>query len=537
MNSMKKNYILVCFILLVLANLTLLAQEKGSDQLVKRYKNDVFIQIDSIIDITYGEAMNLKGENEKLLMNVFMPPSIDTAKKRPLVIFIHGGGFRNNNKSSSISNKLGIRLGKKGFVVASIDYRLGIAVSNTNKDYHEAMYRAQQDARAAIRYFRKNALKYGVDENQIFLAGSSAGSMTALAVAYMDQAEIPGDIDQSKWGNLEGNGGSEGYSSKVQGVFNLWGSAIDYKWIKKGDAPLFNAAGLNDLTVPYDSSYDYHSFKYGPYILYQHCLRLGIPTAWRPFYNAGHTLANMPGKENGGESKLRQDSLLQSMEHWLYTQLKRGNGSTSSTTTGPWKYASDFAIFDSLNKVEQHSDSALLFFGSSYIRLWQNIKNDLAYADIIHRGFGGSNLTDVAFYINKILASHQPKGIFFYVGNDIVDSEKDKDPEQVLELFKFIVQEIRVKYPFIPITWLKISPSAKRWKVWDKVQEANLLIERFCQSQPHLYTLTFQDYFIGADGLPIADLYRDDKLHYNEQGYKIWGNAIKSDVRRIVNKN
>ena len=535
---MKKFVTSFCLILFLLLHFQLVAQNQDAESanLVKRYKNDLFTNIDSLIDIPYGEAINLQGENEKLLLNLFMPPTLDTVKERPLVIFIHGGGFRNNTKSSSISNKLGIRLGKKGFVVASIDYRLGIAKTNTNQDYHEAMYRAQQDARAAVRFFRKNASKYGVDENQIFLAGSSAGAMTALAVAYMDSNEIPSDINQVKWGKIEGNGGNEGYSSKVQGVFNLWGSIIDYKWIKKGDAPLYNSAGLADLTVPYDSSYDYHSFKYGPAILYQHCLRLGVPTAWRPFYNAGHTLGNIPGQGNAGDSKLRQDTLLLSMEHWLFTQLKRNVANNKNTISGPWKYDTTFARFDILNKEEKHSDSALLFFGSSYIRMWQNIRRDIDYDDIIHRGFGGCNLREVAYYIDRILASHQPKAIFFYVGNDIVDSNNDKDPEQVFELYKFIVQEIRVKQPLIPITWLKISPSEKRWKVWGKVQQANTLIEQYANSQPNLYTIHFQEHFMGVDGLPIKSLYKDDKLHYNETGYKVWGNAIKSEVKQIINK-
>ena len=129
---------------------------------------------------------------------------------------------------------------------------------------------------------------------------------------------------------------------------------IDYKWIKKGDAPLYNAAGLADLTVPYDSSYDYHSFKYGPSILYQHCLRLGIPTAWRPFYNAGHTLNNIPGQGNVGDNKLRQDTLLLSMEHWLFTQLKRNGVNNNNTINGPWKYDADIEQYYNKQSNFQH---------------------------------------------------------------------------------------------------------------------------------------------------------------------------------------
>jgi len=225
--------------------------------------------------------------------------------------------------------------------------------------------------------------------------------MTALSVAYMDQDEIPSDIDQSKWGNLEGNGGSAGFSTKVQGVFNLWGSIIDYKWIKKGDAPLYNAAGLADLTVPYDSSYDYHSFKYGSLILYQHCLRLGIPTIWRPFYNAGHTLNNIHGQGTAGDSKLRQDTLLLSMEHWLFTQLKINEVNNNITINGTSKYDAD--------------------------------------------------------------------------------------------------------------------------------------IEQYYNKQSNLITIRLKDHFLGKDGMPRKNLYKDDKLHDNEQEYNVWGTAIEDQVKSIKN--
>jgi lysophospholipase L1-like esterase len=489
----------------------------------KRYKENVFTEVDSVSDIKYGSAINVKGEKEDLLLDIIAPPKSDTLKKRPLLIYIHGGGFKNNSKKGVFSSLLCISFAKKGYVTASIDYRLRLESSSEIKDYHEALYRAQQDGRAAVRYFKKYADKYGIDSSQIFLTGSSAGSKTALAVAYMDENEIPSDIDQKRWGSLEGDGGNEGYSSKVKGVMNNWGAMIDYKWIQKGDVPLFNVAGTKDKTVPYDSSFDYHSFKYGPSILYKHCLSLGIPTGWRPFIGAGHTLDN---------KKSLQDSAVNSMASWLYTQLAIVK---SKNEEGVLRYEADIKKFDSLNLVEKHSDSALLFLGSSYIRFWTNISKDLDYPDIIHRGFGGSNLRDVAYYVKRIVYPHHPKAIFMYVGNDIVDSEKDKSPDQVFELFKYTVEVIRQKFPNTPITWLQISPSERRWGVWDKVQEANKLIENYCNSSFNLYSINFSKSFLGENGLPIKKLYRDDKLHYNDSGYVVWGDAIKAEVKKIAN--
>ena len=143
-------------------------------------------------------------------------------------------------------------------------------------------------------------------------------------------------------------------------------------------------------------------------------------------------------------------------------------------------------------------------------------------------------MRDVAYYIDRILVSHQPKAIFIYVGNDIVAGEKDKTPDQVLELYKYVVKRIRLKHPEIPITWLAISPSEKRWAAWDKIQLTNQLVSDFCLTEKKLYTINAGNKFIGEDGWPLKQYYKDDKLHYNEEGYHVWGRAIANEVKTIV---
>lgn len=488
----------------------------------KRFQSTIFNTIDSIKDIQYGQAINIKGNAENLYLDVFKPPIEDTLKHRPLLIFIHGGGFQSNTKSGQFSSLVCNSFAMKGYVTASIDYRLGVEQPKGNKEYAEALYRAQQDGKAAIRYFRKNAELYGIDTSQIFLTGSSAGSKTCLAIAYLNENEVPKEVDIQKWGALEGNSGNAGYSSKVNAVMNCWGALINFNWIEQKDAPLFNVAGTEDKTVAYDSSFDYHGFKYGPYILFQHCLSLGIPTGWRPFYGAGHTL---------NSKKIKFDSCIQSMSDWLYTQLKINKIKEDRRVT---RFENEIKKFDSLNKIEQYDSSAILFLGSSYIRLWKNIREDIQYPQIINRGFGGSNLADVAYYIKRIVYPHQPKALFMYVGNDIVVSERDKTPDQLLEHFIYIVKVIREKYPNIPITWLAISPSEKRFSKWSQVCEANLLISNYCATQPNLHYINIENKFLGEDGYPLSQYYSNDKLHYNEEGYKLWGKSISKQVKEIT---
>ena len=510
---MKKYLLSFCCIAFLLLNT--IAQ--------KRYASSLFQQIDSVKDVPYGSAKNIKGTEEVLLLDVFQPAG-DTLRKRPLLIFIHGGGFQNNSKTGAYSSRLCNYFARQGYVTATINYRLGVEQPKGDQQYLEAMYRAQQDGKAAIRFFRRYADQYRIDTSQIFITGSSAGSMTCLAMAYMNQEEIPSLIDTAKWGSLDGESGNSGYSSRMHGVMNAWGALPSGQWIQPGDAPLFNVSGTVDKTVPYDSSFAYHSFKYGGYILFQRCLSLGVPTGWRPFYQTGHTLDNNVAK---------QDSAIQSMRDWLYTQLRYHS---STPSEGVLRWEKDIARFDSLNAKEKYDDAALLFIGSSYIRMWKNIRADLKYPSIIHRGFGGSNLRDVAFYIKRIVGTHHPRAVFMYVGNDIVAGEKDKAPDQVLELYKYVVQEIRTLLPTTPICWLAISPSEKRWAAWDRVQQANQLIKEFTATQSNLYFIDAGPSFIGADQLPIKSYYLDDKLLYNETGYQVWGKKIRKQVKQIAKK-
>jgi len=105
-----------------------------------------------------------------------------------------------------------------------------------------------------------------------------------------------------------------------------------------------------------------------------------------------------------------------------------------------------------------------------------------------------------------------------------------------LELYKYIVKCLRQKFPTIPITFLQISPNERRWAVWDKITCTNDLIKAYCASEPKLFYISSADQFLGKDGLPITKYFRDDKLHYNIEGYKVWGNHIKQLVKGISNK-
>ncbi len=227
-----------------------------------RYLNFIFSETQSTTDIQYGENINYQGTNESLYMDVYEPAG-DGLDNRPLVIMCHGGYFLSGDKAAPDMLPLCTDLARMGYVVASINYRVGIPFgAELEVPYGQALLRAIQDVRAAIRWFRKNAdtdgNTYRINPEQIFVGGASAGGFMALHLAYMDENEIPSWLDMSipgLEGGLEGESGNPGYSSEVSGILPVSGAMGDSDWVDAGDTtPACMFHGDADLTVTIDSA-------------------------------------------------------------------------------------------------------------------------------------------------------------------------------------------------------------------------------------------------------------------------------------------
>ena len=118
---------------------------------------------------------------------------------------------------------------------------------------------------------------YGVDASQIFATGSSAGSITALHLAYLDSVEVPSYVT---WGNVggifEGSSGNPGYSSQIQGVISNWGAIGDTTWMSSGNVPVYCVHGTEDATVYYDQIPADGPFLHGSKFIFERTQHLGF---------------------------------------------------------------------------------------------------------------------------------------------------------------------------------------------------------------------------------------------------------------------
>lgn len=229
----------------------------------QRYYSKVFdsVMVDSWIQ--YGFNFDCNGDSTNLFLDIYKPWG-DTAINVPLVVLAHGGSFIQGNRSSTDMIALCKELAKRGYTVCTIDYRLKINLTSGNtlsKEFSQAVWRATQDLRAAIRYFRKSIATgnvYHLDSNNIFTGGVSSGGIMGLHLAFLDTYSEFNTIglDTAVIGDIEGKSGNPGYSWRVKGVISLSGALGNTSWINNNkNMSLCFMHGDNDQTVPYKSAY------------------------------------------------------------------------------------------------------------------------------------------------------------------------------------------------------------------------------------------------------------------------------------------
>lgn len=209
-------------------------------------------------NVQYAAAPDTNGVQQLLLMDIYFPAGARTGTKYPLVLFIHGGAFV-EGKKEDVSNHCQI-LADSGFVAATINYRLGWR-NGTNKCEGDtaskrlAIYRAIQDANAALRYLVIKAGDYAIDTSHIFIGGSSAGAGTALLTTYCTDAVAQqlAPTERAALGPVNTSGNTISNSFTIKAVANLWGALPDSNLISWTMAkPMISFHGIGDDVVPYD---------------------------------------------------------------------------------------------------------------------------------------------------------------------------------------------------------------------------------------------------------------------------------------------
>lgn len=210
-----------------------------------RYKDLIFKDLKIDKDQSYYPGAP-KAEEKSYRFDLYQPAN-DQENMRPLIIWMHGGGFKLGSKTAKGVKVWSKTFAQRGYVCASINYRL----SKKNPLFHfdellKASFYAVQDAKRAIAYFRKNAAHYHIDPDKIILGGNSAGGFMALDAAY-SQNEIFGHMANVPDADIRNEGMP---NQPVYAVINYWGGIYNLEWLKNAKTPIISVHGSKDGLVP-----------------------------------------------------------------------------------------------------------------------------------------------------------------------------------------------------------------------------------------------------------------------------------------------
>lgn len=193
------------------------------------------------------------------------------------------------------------------------------------------------------------------------------------------------------------------------------------------------------------------------------------------------------------------------------------------------RWEADIASFEAADRDEPPAPGSVLFVGSSSIRLWSTLATDFPGVPVINRGFGGSEMADALRYADRIILPYRPRMVVVYAGDN--DLWNGKTPEQVFGDFRSLVQRIHDVLPETRVAFIAVKPSVARWRIEAEVRETNERVKGLADADPRIDYIDIFTPMLGAEGTPRPELFVEDGLHLNPQGYSLWASVVAPFLR------
>ena len=192
-----------------------------------------------------------------------------------------------------------------------------------------------------------------------------------------------------------------------------------------------------------------------------------------------------------------------------------------------YPFEKEINTFMKLDSTAMPPTDAILFVGSSSIRMWKSLEQNMAPLRVINRGFGGSQTEHAIHYFNDIVKPYDPYAIVLYEGDNDVAS--GKTPQEIFEDFKSFSALVNDSLAGVPLFFIAIKPSIAREKMLEQMQQANKLIDEYCKTKDNLIFIDVASEMMDQDVIR-PDIFIEDNLHMNDKGYDIWEEVVKTQL-------
>ena len=199
--------------------------------------------------------------------------------------------------------------------------------------------------------------------------------------------------------------------------------------------------------------------------------------------------------------------------------------SFSQEKEGPERWEETIQKFEESDQANPPQEGAILFTGSSSIVMYQDLAKDFPDHDVLNRGFGGSQFSDLAYYADRVIYPYKPSKIFIYEGdNDIAVGEKPKD---VFKEAKELREEIAKALPGVPVVFISPKPSVARWELKEEYEELNKRLKKYADRTENTMYADVWSAMLNEEGVVYDHIFLEDNLHMKPEGYAIWKSVLE----------
>lgn len=209
----------------------------------------------------------------------------------------------------------------------------------------------------------------------------------------------------------------------------------------------------------------------------------------------------------------------------------------AATPAQPATKPHDFARWETAIAAYEKGDQAarpapggIVFIGSSSILLWKTLADDFSGYPVINRGFGGSQIVDATHYADRIVLPYQPRQVFLRSGGN--DINAGKSPAQVFADFQAFVAKIHARLPRTEVVFIGLCPTIARWKEAAANRELNRLVSEYAQRTRGVKYIETYAMSLDAGGVPRADVFIRDMLHFNAEGYRLLAALVRPHLAK-----
>ena len=203
------------------------------------------------------------------------------------------------------------------------------------------------------------------------------------------------------------------------------------------------------------------------------------------------------------------------------------------------QWSKEDAFIDEINEFKKlvkeifPEKGKILFTGSSSIRFWDSLEEDMKPLEVLNRGFGGAQISHVIYHFEEIIKPYEPKAIVFFCGTN--DLTALKTPKETLKDFKKFLNLVRNEFGNIKVYVIGIKPTVDRLYLDKEERIFNSSIKLLASDDAYLEYINIWDPMLNQDGTRMPELFIEDGLHMNKKGYEVWTKKVRESLGKDFN--